>query len=537
MPPPLVNTAAEFAQRLKAYRAPGGVVLFASEALRARRPSGRGIAPLQLEQHQRQWLLDATTADDQGRLRHTVAVASWPKREGKSMCVAILLAYRMTCRSRQESVILANSREQAASNVFDELLTFFELSPALGECVTEQDIQRRSIEIPRLHNETVCVPCNFRTVQGRGITGILAVDELHAVQDVRAYNYLRGQTESIDAQTCISSQAGPAVKDNPVWRLYQQREQPHILFNYLQEHVCDWAIRLAEQQQTELTDDEYRIMHRNAWGGLGSKLFSTAQIDAAELAYAEPTTREEWLALIDTWGYSGWERVIGAGLDRSGHGADRTVWVVIVRFDPPLVSAPLRGRTAPSRLAGGPPPVGGTGNPELDNIIAGLRGERPADQATGAGGSIYRIVMVRVLDQDTEADILDIDRETREIFGNPDAITLETYQAKDLEGKIRGAQLQAPTSQQQQLMFGPLWRLFRDEQIGYPTNAGNGLLRSELAAFEYIAGMDAKGNRLSRYGTQSGHDDTVYSLAHARCAAASVAYRRRAIAIPKPQGL
>jgi len=340
-PPPVaraqvrcVTDTSVLLERMDVYRA--DVVMFAQECLWTTRPDGVGIEPLRLEPHQVTWLRQSTKRHG-GHFVYKVIVASWPKREGKSMLVSVLLAWRMCCFADQESVVLANSERQAASNIFDELVDFFRNSPALKAYVSEDDIQRRQLNVWRLGNTTTCVPCNFRTVQGMAVTGILAVDELHAVQDMRAYNYLRAQTEATDSQTAISSQAGPSVSSNPVWRLYEQRDQAHIHFDYQQLHMCAWAKRLAEQQKSELTPAEYAALHENAWGGLGEKLFAAELLAAARMPYQQPETAEEWDALRTAWGWADVPYVIGVGLDRAGvsRRGDRSVWGVVGRFDVP----------------------------------------------------------------------------------------------------------------------------------------------------------------------------------------------------------
>jgi hypothetical protein len=136
---------------------------------------------------------------------------------------------------------------------------------------------------------------------------------------------------------------------------------------------------------------------------------------------------------------------------------------------------------------------------------------------------VYRLVRCSVLPTGSEAEVLAEERRTREVFGAPDGVLCESYQCADLVGKLDGATLEAPTAQRQQALFGRLYRLFAEARIGFPASAGidprtgaGGLLKGELVAFEY----DAEREGLTRFGTQSGHDDTVYSLAWS-CEAAS----------------
>ncbi len=451
------------AEALHRWRA--DIVTFAEEALRVRNPETGQIGPLKLAEHQANWLREATRRDEAGKLVNKTVVASWPKREGKSLVVAILVAHRCVCFDRQDSVVLANSERQAQSNVYKALCDFFRDSPALRPLASGDAIQTGKLEVAALGNTVEVLPCNASTVQGRAITGIMASDELHAASDGgKAFEFLANQTESVEAQVAISSQAGAPVDANPLWRTYQAAKagEPGLFFDYRQEHVLPWAIRLAERQKKTLLPGVWGYMHRNDWGATGISLLPGNLVEAAVGAYDEPQSRAEWEALQEQWGRP---LSIGVGLDRAGvsRRGDRTVWTV-----------------------------------------------------TGCWpGTIFRVLRCAVLPTGSEAEILAEHQRTVEIFGECPAI-LETYGCSDIVEKVQGAVLGAPTAQRQQGLFGRLWRAFDETRIQFPERAGidpktkaGGLLKAELVAFEY----DAEGGGLVRYGTQGGHDDTVYSLA------------------------
>lgn len=465
------RTAMGLAETLARWR--GDVVAWAEENLWIKRPDRRGgPKPLVLEAHQKRFLREAARRDRHGELVYKTVVASWPKREGKSMCVAILIAWRLCCFRDQACYVLANSERQAQSNIYDELVGLFKNSPILQAYVAEDEIETRKLLVPALGNVVECRPCNWRTVQGVAVTGILAVDELHAVPDIKAYNYLAGQTEAVDAQVCISSQAGEPVVDNAVWRLYEARHEPHIYFDYSQEHIAPWAIRLAEKQKAELLPAEYNKLHRNAWGGLGEKLFEEDKVLAAAWDYREPTTRAEWTALRKSWGWT--YAAIGVGLDRAKPGTtgDRSVWAVM-----------------------------------------------------GRCGREYRVLAVWVMRTGDEAECLECWRRTREIFGRPRGIVFEEYQCADLAGKVRGAVLMAPTTKRQNIMFSALYRMVDEGRFAFPASAGYdwdkqspGVLQRELIAFEYAAGS---GDAL-KFKLQKEHDDCVDALGWAQQALGDV---------------
>lgn len=451
---------------------------FAEDVLFVRSPSTGGLEPLRLLEHQRNFLREAARRDSAGRLVHKVAVCCWPKREGKSLCAAILVLHRLVCFEQQRCGVLANSERQAQSVIFSTVCDLVQDSPVLRGLAQEPTTRR--LEIPALGNVLETYAANYRTVQGIRFD-VLATDELHASEDGgKAFVFASQQTERPDAQVIISSQAGPPVDANPLWRLYQaaQKGDPAIYFDYRQELACPWSVERAEKARAELLPAEYDYLWRNLWGATGLKLFAASDVEAAAWDYGEPQSEAEWRELRQAWGFGQLSPVIAVGLDRAGvsRRGDRTVWTVVARFDLP-------------------------------------------DQA-----EVYRVLRCTVLPTGSEAEVIEEDRRTRAIFGSPERVLFEYYGASDIVGKVRGAELVSPTLQRQATAFTRLHRLFTEGRIAFPAAAGvdpgrgtPGLLKAELLGFEY----DAEREGLTRFGTQRGHDDCVYSLAWAVEAAAA----------------
>jgi len=510
------------------------IIEWAERTLWLADPRTGRLGALRLNSKQKRWLTEATRLDAHGNLVHKTVIASTPKREGKSLLVSILIAHRLCCFIMERSIILANSERQAASNIFDELLGFFHNSPGLGDYATQDDLQTRSISVRASGSDVICVPCNYRTIQGIKVSGVLGSDELAAAADFMPFSFLSSQTESAHAQIALSTQAGAPVEANPVWRLYQaarkatatatagttetQRAQRtaengdgrdgaaggtatarlgfdeeaetgdetewlggegSIFFWYMQEHFAPWAIKLAEDDRAKDLPSEWAYKHQNAWAGMGEKLFSAELVGACALDYHMPQTKADWLSLLASWGHAGKPWCIGVGLDRAGvsRSGDRSVWSVTARLD------------------------------------------------VGPGRELYRLVMLEVLETGSEEEVLDCERRTWEIFGRPAAVNLEYYGCSDLAEKVKGAELVVPTPKWQKAAFTAWYRLLKERRYGFPQDAGidpqtgtTGLLKGELIAFESSgAGVSMK------FGTQSGSkDDTVYSSLHSAFSLAEV---------------
>lgn len=467
-------------------------VAWAEECVWCRNPESGTVGPLVLLEHQRAWLQEASKRGPDGRPAHRVVVASWPKREGKTLVVALLLAHRAACLQGQRLAVLANSVKQAQSNVYDALLGIFKDSPKLKPYLDAGEEQTEKFSLPALGNQVTCFAANFRTVQGTRFD-LLAVDELHASDDHgKAFTFASQQTEAAGAQVAIASQAGAPVEGNPLWRLHKaaQGGASHILFDYRQQPAAPWAVRRAEEAKAELLPGEWAYLWQNAWGQTGIKLLSAADVEVAAMGYLEPATAEEWRRLKEAWGWAGLPVSVAVGLDRAGvsRRGDRTVWTVVgsvVRAD---------------------------------------------------GDRLFRVVRCAVLPTGSEAEVLAEAARTRTIFGRPSGIIFESYGCGDLVEKVQGARLETPSAQRQQQLFNRMSRLFVEGRIGFPESAGvdprgrrPGLLKSELVSFEY----DAE-SVLTRFGTQSGHDDSAYSLAWALEA---VNERPALEALPRPSWL
>lgn len=497
------------AGKLSAWRE--DIAGWAEENVHVQDPETGAIGPLVLQDHQRAWLRQATARDGNGQLKHRVAAACWPKREGKDLVCGLVIAHRMACSERQRGGIIANSERQSQSTLFDTVAGFFQDSPALRPYVEgPKALQGGKLAVAALGNTLEAFPANYRTIQGIQFD-VVGCTELHASEDNgKAYTFASQQTEAAGAQVVIASQAGAPVQQNPMWRLHNAKE-PHVFFDYRTSVATPWAIRLKAQAEGELLAGEFSYLWENAFGATGLKLLPSSEIAAAAMDYDMPTTQKEWEHLQELWGWRSkpraqprvWDQlrreetyyppspgtsgvVIGVGLDRAGVGVsgDRTVWVAVAAHTP---------KKKP-------------------------QGDRPEP--------IFRVVMVEVLPTGAESEVMECDRKTRAIFGDPGALHFEYFGCSDLVEKVRRTELRNPTPSEQNTNFNFLARLFREGRFGFPEDAGEyrdrhghlltGLLKQELVAFEY----DAQKAGLTRFGTQGGHDDSVYGTGLATSAAA-----------------
>ena len=457
----------------------GDICKFA-ESLWTLSPASGQVEPLRLQAHQQDFLRAATARDAQGRFIHRTCVASWPRREGKTLCAAILGAWRLVCWGPgQRCLVLANSREQAASNIYDAIEHVLRETPTLAGLVPEDCFGKNSIRVPALDNEVTCLPNAWRTVQGRRCD-LLCSDELHAAGDTRAYDFAARQSEGVDAQVVLSTQAGDPDDGNPIWRLYNAQAEVHIYFSYLTEHRTPWGQALADRDRAEMLDLQWRYQHLNEWGNREDALFGPDDVDRAR-ARGEglhlPLTVEEFKRIQHVHG----SLLLTAGLDRAQGARDHTVLTLVGK-----------------------------------------------DSRRGSGREIVRVIaMARWLEHSLE-DIVGTLREWCGRYGYPMHLWAESYGSQDVVNACLGlchAELIPPSGARQTQGFGRLATLLREGRLVIPAEGELAdVLCRELKGMKY----EVRGGGLLSFSGKEGSgqrrrgDDSVYAVMWAAGALATL---------------
>src|SRR3990167_2284346 len=110
------------------------IIAFTRDNLFIENPLSGDVEPIKLYPHQIRWLREATKRDKDGNLVYKRVVACWPKRDGKTLCVAILLIWRMFVFGVDQHMgILSNSKEQSEGNVFTAVKDIIDHSPNLAD--------------------------------------------------------------------------------------------------------------------------------------------------------------------------------------------------------------------------------------------------------------------------------------------------------------------------------------------------------------------------------------------------------------------
>jgi len=515
---PRTWTLDEVERRLPIWQADASV--WAEDVVWIERPDGT-VGPIELYPEQRRGLQEGSRSRmlPSGILEptHKTVVFCRPKRNHKSLDAAILAAHSIALFPRRKSYVVANSERQAHSVTFDYVIQIFRRSPMLqnfakfgsallNDTITELPHNTTEIIVPSQESQIIAMPCNWATVQGVPVTGVLVVEELHAAVNESVYSMLKGQTEAITARTIIASQAGS--RNGVLYRLFKQAanqggDNERIWFDYWSDNKAPWITEewLADRE-AELPPWEFQYLHHNAWGTSGQRFLSAdlvAQVFGTEyplLAWRhdlrtpaeihkgapEPPlrsmSREQWRELRQRMGWN--HCAFGIGLDRAQPYAHQ---------EKTNVACHLKVFEDPSERA------------------RALRSE-PRVRTPRLNYHIWEIASVDCPNS-SDDEIDEAIEAVEETIGQ--RIThrrYETYQAADLAIE-HGADLINATSQQQVRMFNHMHRLAREGR--YHCSPESVALAGELEDFM----VDTETSRLPRFGHGSGcTDDRIYGHGH-----------------------
>ena len=214
-------------------------------------------------------------------------------------------------------------------------------------------VESLSIRNPVNGAEVTTLPASERTVQGREITGILALDEVHEVpsdatgmatgETGGAVALCLAQTEHPDAQVWSSSMLGRRDGLTAATKAQADAgELPFVLFDYRQDaseinptYSSEWRA----QQRKQLLPYLYALYHQNIAGEIAETIFPLADLEAAkergrDLGLSSPVTAEQMTMLRGKWG----SLAVGVGFDRAWGVTERSDFSVLT-----FLGRPWRG--------------------------------------------------------------------------------------------------------------------------------------------------------------------------------------------------
>ena len=92
-----------------------------------------------------EYILPATSRDDNGRFRYHTCVACTPRGEGKSFLNCLLMLWRLCCLPKQLIILGANSQSQSKFALYEILKDLIVNSPRLLTIIGEKNIREKNI--------------------------------------------------------------------------------------------------------------------------------------------------------------------------------------------------------------------------------------------------------------------------------------------------------------------------------------------------------------------------------------------------------
>lgn len=272
--------------------------------------------------------------------RWGTVVFCWPRRHGKTLATALIIAWRFLTRPGQAIAIVANSERQSVDTAFKTVASILEKTPYSRTLIEAGAIKigADSIDYAGLGSTIQGYPSNPSSLYGKKLS-VAQVSELHAAKTDAVFQVLASSViDTADGIVLVDSTVGPRSSPlHTLFRLAEKKQDPTLFFSYLSYRDIEDAIARGPKwiaperlrsRAAQMLPAEFAAQHLNLWGAASNSLFPENLIASVVKSY--PRNPRE-LAGSSAF-------VVGGGLDRaysfSLHG-DATVTTAILKMVPP----------------------------------------------------------------------------------------------------------------------------------------------------------------------------------------------------------
>lgn len=266
---------------------------------------------------------------------HTL-IFCWPRRHGKTVICALIIAWRFLTRKTQTIAIVANSERQSVDTAFKLVKTILEQTPYMAAMITRGLIvaDKAVIRYDQADNVIQGFPAAAASLYGKKLS-VAMVSELHAARDDEVYQVCASSTiDTRDGLTLADSTVGGRNSPLfPLYKLWEDGADPSLYVSYIAYPDLEEAIakgprwidpKKLRSRATQMLPAVFAQQHLNQWGSGTNSLFPAAAIEQCRESYAMDVP-----AIT-----AGAAHVVGAGLDRaygfSLHG-DATVSTCVLK--------------------------------------------------------------------------------------------------------------------------------------------------------------------------------------------------------------
>lgn len=168
--------------------------------------------------------------------RWGTVVFCWPRRHGKTLATALLIAWRFLTRPGQAIAIVANSERQSVDTAFRTVASILERTPYSRALIEAGAIRigADSIDYTALGSSIQGYPANPASLYGKKLA-IAQISELHAAKTDAVFQVLASSViDTTDGIVLVDSTVGPRSSPlHALFRLAEKKADPTLYFSYL----------------------------------------------------------------------------------------------------------------------------------------------------------------------------------------------------------------------------------------------------------------------------------------------------------------
>lgn len=260
----------------------------------------------------------------------------WPRRHGKTVICALIVAWRFLTKRTQNIAIVANSERQSVDTAFKLVRTVIEQTPYTASMIARGliVIDKAVIRYEQADNVIQGFPAAAASLYGKKLS-VAMVSELHAARDDAVYQVCASSTiDTRDGLTLADSTVGGRNSPLfPLFKLWEDGQDPTLYVSYIAYRDLEDAVARGpswiaparlRSRAAQMLPAEFAQQHLNQWGSGTNTLFPPTVVDGC---------REPYALDIPTLA-AGAACAVGGGLDRaygfSLHG-DATVATCVLK--------------------------------------------------------------------------------------------------------------------------------------------------------------------------------------------------------------
>lgn len=250
------------------------------------------IVPLKLFPWQRKFVTEMLRMGPDGRYIYNVGFASAPRGEGKSQIIKLIALFRFFNGYAEDIKIAGNSKLEGESVHYDEMRDMITDTPKLIN-FPGIDVKGKHIVIMKgpkdIFNKIECVP-KSSGLHPNMTLGLITELHNYTPQDKKFYNnFLSSRRGTPNAMVLVDSTVeDPGTIIHDEWKKYSAGKLEMTYFFHRDSddgyENPETTPKYLADEATRYSEDEYRKIYENKWGGASSTYFGVKAIKQIKVA-------------------------------------------------------------------------------------------------------------------------------------------------------------------------------------------------------------------------------------------------------------